>query len=154
VPQGTKIPVAPIALLVMVNDLISCTPDVSHYKYDLTLCQSYMYMYICMIVRLKPLSCSSNLTALTHGQLIIWSWNLTLVSVKSLSHAFVEHKETRLMLDFETSNSKLEVSKSNSWKITSFSSFSEGAVSHNVLYYQSLPSTRNQERFYDDYYFE
>ena len=26
-----------------------------------------------------------------------------------------------LMLDFETSNSKLEVSKSNSWKITSFS---------------------------------
>jgi hypothetical protein len=25
------------------------------------------------------------------------------------------------MLDFETSNSKLEVSKSNSWKITSFS---------------------------------
>ena len=25
-----------------------------------------------------------------------------------------------LMLDFETSNSKLEVSKSNSWKITSF----------------------------------
>ena len=26
-----------------------------------------------------------------------------------------------LMLDFETSSSKLEVSKSNSWKITSFS---------------------------------
>ena len=26
-----------------------------------------------------------------------------------------------LMLDFETSNSKFEVSKSNSWKITSFS---------------------------------
>ena len=26
-----------------------------------------------------------------------------------------------LMLDFKTSNSKLEVSKSNSWKITSFS---------------------------------
>ena len=26
-----------------------------------------------------------------------------------------------LMLDFETTNSKLEVSKSNSWKITAFS---------------------------------
>ena len=26
----------------------------------------------------------------------------------------------------------------------------EGAVSHNILYYQTLPITRNQERFYDD----
>ena len=61
------------------------------------------------------------------------------------------------MVDFETSSSKLEVSKSNSWKITSFSKnhvTSEGAVSHNVLYYQPLPITRNQERFYDDNYFE
>ena len=42
------------------------------------------------------------------------------------------------MLDFETSNSKPE----NSWKITSFSKTtftSEGAVSHDVLYYQPLP---------------
>ena len=31
---------------------------------------------------------------------------------------------------------------------------SEGAVSHNVLYYQPLPITRNQERFYDNNYFE
>ena len=31
---------------------------------------------------------------------------------------------------------------------------SEGAVSHNVLYYQPFPITRNQERFYDDNYFE
>ena len=31
---------------------------------------------------------------------------------------------------------------------------SEGAVSHNVLYYQPLPITRDQERFYDDNYFE
>ena len=31
---------------------------------------------------------------------------------------------------------------------------SEGAVSYNVLYYQPLPITRNQERFNDDNYFE
>ena len=30
---------------------------------------------------------------------------------------------------------------------------SEGGVSHNVLYYQPLPITCNQERFYDDNYF-
>ena len=61
------------------------------------------------------------------------------------------------MLDFETSNSKSEVLKSNSWKITSFKKnyvTSEGAVSHNVLYYQSLPITHNQERFYENNYFE
>ena len=33
-------------------------------------------------------------------------------------------------------------------------SVSEGAVSHNVLYYQVLPITRNQERFYANNYFE
>ena len=37
------------------------------------------------------------------------------------------------MLDFGTSNSNSEVSKSNVWKITS-----EGAVSYNVLYCQQL----------------
>ena len=31
---------------------------------------------------------------------------------------------------------------------------SEGAVSQNVLYYQPLPITSNQERFYGDNYFE
>ena len=50
------------------------------------------------------------------------------------------------MLDFETSNSK-------SLKIK-FVKTSEGDVSHNVLYYQPLPTTHNQERFYDDNYFE
>ena len=30
----------------------------------------------------------------------------------------------------------------------------EGAVSHNVLYYQPLSITRNQERFYANNYFE
>ena len=54
-------------------------------------------------------------------------------------------------LDFETSNSKSEVSKSNSWIITSVS---EGAVSHNVLYYHPLPITRYQVRFYANNYFE
>ena len=31
---------------------------------------------------------------------------------------------------------------------------SEGAVSHNVLYYQSIPITRYQVRFYANNYFE
>ena len=31
---------------------------------------------------------------------------------------------------------------------------SEGAVSHNVLYYQPLPITRNQVGFYANNYFE
>ena len=50
------------------------------------------------------------------------------------------------MLDFETSNSKSEVSKSN--YVTS-----EGAVSHSVLYHQQLPITR-YKRFYAYNYFE
>ena len=61
------------------------------------------------------------------------------------------------MLDFETSNSKSEVSKSNSWKITSFSK----TTSHQrepfltMFYtYQPLPITRYQVRFYADNYFE
>ena len=61
------------------------------------------------------------------------------------------------MVDFETSNSKSEVSKSNLWKITSFSNnngTSEGVISHNVLYNQPLPITRHQVRFYADHYFE
>ena len=61
------------------------------------------------------------------------------------------------MVDFETSKSKSEVSKSNSWKITSFLEnygTSEGAVSHNVLYYQPLPDTRHQVKFYANNYFE
>jgi hypothetical protein len=57
------------------------------------------------------------------------------------------------MLDFKTSNSKLEVSKSNLLKITSYVT-SEGAVSHNVLYHQPLPITRYQVRFYVNNYFE
>jgi hypothetical protein len=31
---------------------------------------------------------------------------------------------------------------------------SAGAVSHNVLYYQPLPITRHQEKFYANNYFE
>ena len=31
---------------------------------------------------------------------------------------------------------------------------SQGAVSHNVLYYQQLPITRHQVRFYANNYFE
>ena len=61
------------------------------------------------------------------------------------------------MLDFETSKSNSEVSKSNLWKISSFSKnyiTSEVAVSRNVLYYQPLPITRNQEMFYANNYFE
>ena len=54
------------------------------------------------------------------------------------------------MLDFETSNSKSEVSKTNLWKITSSSKnygTSEGAVSHHVLYHQPLPDTRHEDEF-------
>ena len=57
------------------------------------------------------------------------------------------------MLDFETSNSKLEVSKSNYFFLKNYFT-SEGVVSHSVLYYQPLPITRNQERFYANNYFE
>ena len=57
------------------------------------------------------------------------------------------------MVDFETSSSKSEFSKSNSWKITSYGT-SEGAVSQNVLYHQPLPITRHQEQFYAHNYFE
>ena len=69
-----------------------------------------------------------------------------------LSHKVVHFR----MLDFEILNSKPEVSKSNSMEITSFSLYitAEGAVSHNVLHYQPFSITRNQERFYDDNYFE
>ena len=31
---------------------------------------------------------------------------------------------------------------------------SEGAISYNVLYHQTLPITRHQERFYANNYFE
>ena len=61
------------------------------------------------------------------------------------------------MLDFGTSNSYFEVSKSNSWKITFFlenHATSEGAVFHNVLYYQHLPITHYQVSFYANNYFE
>ena len=61
------------------------------------------------------------------------------------------------MLDFETSNSKLEVSKSNfveNYFYLENYITSEGAVSHNVLYYQPLPITRYQDRFYANNYFE
>ena len=53
-------------------------------------------------------------------------------------------------LDFKTSKSISKVSKSNLWKITSFPKnfvTSEGAVSHNVLYYQQLSITHYQLRF-------
>ena len=66
-----------------------------------------------------------------------------------LSHEVVRF----LMLDFETSNSKLEVSKSNSWKITSFSKTKslQRELFLTMFYTINLsPITCNQERFYDD----
>ena len=68
----------------------------------------------------------------------------------TLSHEVVCFQ---MQVDFETSTNS-EVSKSNSWKITSFSNTSEGAVSHNVLTYQPLPITRYQVRFYANNFFE
>ena len=53
------------------------------------------------------------------------------------------------MLDFETSNSKSEFKLLLENYVTS-----EVAVSHNVLYYQQLPITRYQVRFYANNYFE
>ena len=70
-----------------------------------------------------------------------------------LSHVLVCFQ----MLDFENSKPNSEVTKSKAWKITAFSKnyvTSEGAASHNVLYYQTLPITRHQEGFYANNYFE
>ena len=49
------------------------------------------------------------------------------------------------MLDFETSNSKFFLEN----YVTA-----EGAVSHNVLYYQQLPIIHYQVKFYANNYFE
>ena len=65
------------------------------------------------------------------------------------------------MLDFETSKSNSEVSKSISNNLVEIYFFlenyfltSEGAVSHNVLYYQHLSITRYQVRYYAKNNFE
>ena len=61
------------------------------------------------------------------------------------------------MLDFETSKSNSEFSKSNfvgNYFFLENYVTSEGAVSHNVLYYQQLPITRYQVRCYANNYFE
>ena len=61
------------------------------------------------------------------------------------------------MLGFETSNSKfwgLEIKFVENYFFLQNYITSAGAVSHNVLYYQPLPITRNQVRFYDNNYFE
>ena len=63
------------------------------------------------------------------------------------------------MLDFGTSESNAEVSKSYSNILVENYFFlknyitSEGAVSHNVLYYQQLSITRYQVKFYANNYF-
>ena len=57
-------------------------------------------------------------------------------------------------LSHEVVCTNFEVSKSNSWKITSFSKTIYVASSQNVLYYQQLASTRHQVWFYAGYYFE
>ena len=72
-----------------------------------------------------------------------------MIEKKPLSHEVVCFQ----MLDFGTLKFNYEVSKSNSniyLKITSFSKTtftSEGAVSHNVLYFQPLLITRYQVSF-------
>ena len=61
------------------------------------------------------------------------------------------------MVDFETSSSKSEVSVEINMKNYFFLEnygTSEGAVSHNVLYYQPLPITCYQVRYYANKYFE
>ena len=91
-----------------------------------------------------------------HQKTNLWKFELNLSSEfqdnyerkekKHLPHEVVCFQK----LDFVTSNSKSEVSKSNSWKIYFFLEkyvTSEGAIYHNDLYYQPLPITRNQVRF-------
>ena len=61
------------------------------------------------------------------------------------------------MVDFETSSSKSEVSKSNLCKNYVFLlnyGTSEGAVFHDVLYHQPLPITRHQVKLYANNYVE
>ena len=60
------------------------------------------------------------------------------------------------MLDFDNSKSISEVSKSNSWKITSFSKLRSirGNLSDDVLYYQQVSINRYQVSFYVKNYFE
>ena len=68
-----------------------------------------------------------------------------------LSHEVVHFQ----MLDFETSNSKSEVSKLNSWKITSFlKTMSLQREPFLKLFYQQLSTTGNKVRFYANNYFE
>ena len=63
-------------------------------------------------------------------------------------------------IDFDTSKSNSEVSKSNSNILVENYFFlenyvtSEGAVSHNVLYYQQLSIACYQVSFYANNYFE
>ena len=61
------------------------------------------------------------------------------------------------MVDFETSSSKSELLKSNSWKIPSFSKTMalQRELFLTMFYtYQPLPITRHQERFNANNYFE
>ena len=72
-------------------------------------------------------------------------------------HTLVTRSCVLKVLDFETSSSKLEVSKSNPWENDFFLQnyvTSEGAVSHSVLYYQPLPITLYQVSFYANNCFE
>ena len=67
------------------------------------------------------------------------------ITMKENNTLDLSHGVCFQMLGFETSHSKSEVSKSNSWKITSFS---KTQSIHNVLYYQPLLITRYQVRIY------
>ena len=85
------------------------------------------------------------------------NWLSKLRDKNKIKNTLVTRSCVRFKVDFETSNSKSEVSKSNSWKNYFFLKnyvTSEGAVSHNVLYHQPLPITRHQVRFYANNYFE
>ena len=76
---------------------------------------------------------------------------MTVKEKTPLSHEVVYFQ----MFDFETSSSKLEVSKfmENYLFLENYIT-SEGAVSHKVLCYQPLPITSYLLRFYVHNYFE
>ena len=102
-----------------------------------------VYLIICI----NKQTCE-NLSSIGHR-----SCEIVMKGKTPLSHEVVCFR----MLDFVTTTSNSEVSKSNSLENYFFLEnyvTSEGAVSHNTLYYQQLPITRYQVRFYAYTYFE
>ena len=87
------------------------------------------------------------------------NWSSNLGDNKRRQNTLVTKVVWFQMLDFKTSKSNSEVSKSNSNTLVEIVFFldnyvtSEGAVSHNVLHYQQLSTACYQISFYANSYF-